>query len=167
LAILGCIFLVSAGGSIYVDVLGVLLALGAGFSYAIFTVVSKRLLEDKPPEAVMAVTFAVGAILISPLLLTVDLSWLSEPRGIAIVLHLGFITVGIGYILFAYGLRLVPVAAATTLTLAEPLTAGALGVFLLGERLTPIAFMGILLIFVGLALLTLGREKIPLEDPIG
>jgi DME family drug/metabolite transporter len=59
------------------------------------------------------------------------------------------------------------VAAATTLTLAEPLTAGALGVFLLGERLTPIAFMGILLIFVGLALLTLGREKIPLEDPIG
>jgi DME family drug/metabolite transporter len=159
LAIFGCILLVSAGGTVYVDVWGILLALGAGFSYAIFTVVSKRLLEEKPPETVMAVTFTIGAILMFPLLFTGDLSWLSEPGGIAVAVHLGFLTVGVGYTLFAKGLQLVPVATAATLTLAEPLTAGALGFFLLGERLTPIAFMGILLIFVGLALLTLGGEK--------
>ena len=40
-----------------------------------------------------------------------------------------------------------------TLTLAEPLTAGLLGVFLLGEQLAPLAWTGVLFLFAGLALL--------------
>jgi DME family drug/metabolite transporter len=43
------------------------------------------------------------------------------------------------------------------LTLAEPLTAGLLGVFLLGEHLTPVAVAGILMIFAGLAIVSTGR----------
>jgi DME family drug/metabolite transporter len=50
------------------------------------------------------------------------------------------------------------VATAATLTLAEPLTAGMLGVFLLGERLTPLAVFGILLIFTGLALVSVKQR---------
>jgi DME family drug/metabolite transporter len=163
LAVIGCILLVGVGGTIYVDVLGILLALGAGFSYAVFTVMSKRLLDDRPPEEVMAVTFTIGAFILFPLLLTGDLSWLSEARGAAVALHLGFVTVGVSYILFAFGLRLIPVATAATLTLAEPLMASALGIFLLGERLTLISFLGILLIFAGLALLTIGEDRTPIE----
>jgi DME family drug/metabolite transporter len=40
-----------------------------------------------------------------------------------------------------------------TLTLAEPLTAGLLGVFLLGEILSPLAWVGVFLILGGLILL--------------
>lgn len=165
LAILGCLLLVSSGGEVYVDLLGILLALGAGLSYAIFTVVSKYLLEDKPPEAVMAVTISLGAILLLPLLLVIDMHWLSDPRGMAVAFHLGIVTVGVGYTLFAYGLKLIPVATTATLTLAEPLTAGALGIFFLGERLSSIAFLGILLIFTGLAILTFGGGKTTVEEP--
>ena len=75
------------------------------------------------------------------------------------VLHLGVITAGVGYTLFAQGLRLVPVATAATLTLAEPLTAGVLGVFFLHEPLTPVAVLGIALIFSGLVVLTTERGK--------
>lgn len=161
LAIAGCALLISAGSSIRVNVPGLLLATSAGAAYAMFTVMSKGLLENNPPEAVMAVTFSLGALFLSPLFLTANLSWLLQPRGMAVALHLGLVTVALAYTLFARGLSRVPVATAATLTLAEPLTAGLLGVFLLKERLTPLAVLGIALIFAGLMLLSLGRQRSP------
>ena len=166
LAVVGCGLLVASGGSIHIDILGILLALGAGLSYAIFTLVSKELLEDHPPEAVMAVAFFLGAVLLFPLFFRADLVWLFQPRGLVIGLWLGFVTVAVAYTLFARGLKLVPVATAGTLTLAEPLTAATLGVFLLGERITPLAFLGIVLIFTGLVILTIKRNRSPLERPL-
>ena len=158
LAILGCGLLIASGESIHIDIPGILLALGAGFSYAIFTLVSKELLEDHPPEAVMAVAFFLGAVLLFPFFFRADLAWLFQPPGLVVGLWLGFVTVTIAYTLFARGLRLLPVATAGTLTLAEPLTAGTLGVLLLGERITPLAFLGIVLIFTGLVMLTLRND---------
>jgi DME family drug/metabolite transporter len=81
----------------------------------------------------------------------------SQPRGALVVLHLGLVTVGLAYTLFGQGLKRVPVSNAVTLTLAEPMTAGILGVLLLGEQLTLQAGLGILLIFSGLALLAAAK----------
>ena len=113
----------------------------------------------------MAVVFCLGAVLLSPLLFAADLAWLGQPRGLAVALHLGLIATAAAYALFARGLRAVPVATAVTLSLAEPLTAGALGVVLLGERLTGPAVLGIGLLFGGLALLSLGAA--PASEPVG
>lgn len=73
-------------------------------------------------------------------------------------LHLGLVTVGVGYTLFWAGLHSVPVAMAATLTLAEPLTAGTLGVLVLGERLSMAAGLGIGLILAGLVALSVSRR---------
>jgi len=164
LAILGCSLLVASGEQLQINIGGILLAVGAGLAYAIFTVASKSLLEDHAPEAVMAVTFCLGALFLLPLMLNADLSWLRQARGVAVALHLGLVTVTIAYTFFARGLRQVSVATAATLTLAEPLTAATLGVFLLHEHLTSYAMLGILLIFSGLALLSVRkpfRSRIP------
>lgn len=158
LAIAGCTLLAAAGAGIRVDPLGILLAVGAGAAYALFTVSSKTLLETHPPEAVMAAAFFSGAVLLSPLLFSADLRWLGEPAGALVILHLGGITVALAYTLFAYGLQRVPVATAATLTLAEPLTAGMLGVFFLGEKLTLQGWLGVILIFTGLVLITRSGE---------
>jgi drug/metabolite transporter, DME family len=56
-------------------------------------------------------------------------------------------------VLSAAGLRRVAVAAAATMSLAEPLTAAALGVALLGERPTPPGPAGAALLLAGPALL--------------
>jgi DME family drug/metabolite transporter len=159
LAVLGCSLLIAAGGSLSVDVLGIVLALGAGGAYATYAVASKGLLDDRPPDAVMAVVFCLGAVLLAPLLCVADLSWLAQPRGLAVALHLGLIATAAAYVLFARGLMAIPVAAAVTLSLAEPLTAGTLGVALLGEKLTTSAVLGIGLIFGGLVLLSLGGRR--------
>jgi DME family drug/metabolite transporter len=153
MAVLGCILLVMAGSEIQVDVVGIGLALTAGFAYAAYAVASKDVLDVQPPEAATAVIFTLGAIMLSPLLFTTDLTWLAQPRGLLAALHLGLLATAAAYTFFARGLKLIPVTTAVTLSLAEPLTAGLLGVFLLGERLTTLALLGILLLFAGLGMM--------------
>ena len=153
-----------AGGSLHVEPLGLLLAIGAGGAYATFTLVSKGLLEGSSSEMALAVIFCLGALFLLPFLFTQNLTWLLQPRGIAVALHLGLVTVWVGYTLFWAGLRRVPVAMAATLTLAEPLTAGTLGVLVLGERLTLAAGLGIGLILVGLVVLSVSRQTAAVND---
>lgn len=159
LAIIGCGLLISGKGNVSVDMWGIVLALGAGMTYAIFSVVSKRLLESFPPDAVMAVVFTIGGLMLCPILFTSDLAWLAQPKGAAVALHLGVIATAASYTLYARGLMAVPVATAVTLALGEPLTAAALGIIVVGERLPLVSFVGIALLFSGLAVLALGARK--------
>jgi len=158
LAISGGILLVLPGVEIQVDYFGIGLALLSGLSYSIFSIASKGMLSETPPDAAMAVVFTMGAILLSPVLFITDTSWLAQPSGWFSALFLGLFSTAIAYILFARGLLTVPVAKAVTLTLAEPLTASTLGIVLLGERLTLLAALGVALIFAALVSLSTAKK---------
>lgn len=161
LALAGCSLLSLAGGPIVVDPLGMLLAIGAGFSYAAYSLMLKGFLERHSPNAVMAMVTCLGALLLAPLLVNCDPAWLLQPRTLAVVLHLGVATMALSYWCFSRGLLTVPLATTMTLTLAEPLTAATLGVLVLGERLNLQAAVGIGLIFAGLVLLVVRRRITP------
>jgi DME family drug/metabolite transporter len=159
LAIVGCVLIFLPESNVQVDDTGLLLALGAGLSYAAYAVASKGLLEDKPPDAVVAVVFCLSALLLAPLLFTTDLKWLLQPRGLGVALHLGLVATAAAYVLFARGLTKIPVASAVTFSLAEPLTAGMLGLLVLGEQLSPAISFGIFLVFSGLVLLSVKSAR--------
>ena len=155
LAIAGCALLVLPGGQLTIHFWGISLALGAGACYALYALLAKQLLERQAPEAVMAAVFCLGAVMLAPAFFLVDMSWLASARGVAVALHLGLVATALAYTLFARGLKAVAAASAVTLSLAEPLTAGLLGVLLLGEALTLPAWIGVGLLFCGLALLSI------------
>jgi DME family drug/metabolite transporter len=157
LAVAGSALLVGSGGSVSVQPLGVLLCLASGAGLVAFTAIAKGLLEERPHSVVMGVTFTLGAVLLSPALLFSDPGWILSPAGLAVALELGLGATALAYILFASGLSRVSVSTAATLTLAEPLTAGLLGVLILGERLSPLAVTGMGLLVVGLLLATVRR----------
>lgn len=133
---------------------------GAGLSYAVYAHAAKHLLRAglAGPQA-MAGMFTVGAILIAPLVALEPMGWLGAPRGIAVALHLGVLTVGLAYWLFGRGLRHLAVPTVVTLTLAEPLTAAVLGVSVLGERLGERGWLGAAVIAVGLFLAARGEAE--------
>ena len=97
--------------------------------------------------------FCVGALFLLPLLFSADLSWLGATRGWLLVLHLGVTATALSYWLFTRGLESVPASTAVTLSLAEPLTAGLLGVVVVGERLSIPAWCGLLSILAALVIL--------------
>jgi DME family drug/metabolite transporter len=167
LAIAGVAVLALAGGGADVRPAGVALALGAGASYALFTLGSKRLLDaGHGTEAVMAWAFGAGAILLVPVLVIGDLAWLVEPSGIAMALWLGAIATALAYLLFAAGLQRLPPRDVTTLTLAEPVTATILSLVVLGERPAGLAIAGIVLVLAGLVVLARGTPaSVPAREP--
>lgn len=158
-AVLGCALLLGSGGDVSVDVLGVLLCLASGGGYVVFATIAKGFLRTEPQAAVMGVVFSLGALILLPTLFFAGFSWLAEPRGIIVAVELGLLATAAAYLLFASGLSRVSVTTAATLSLAEPLTAGALGFLILGESLTATAAAGIALLLSGLVITSVGGGK--------
>lgn len=136
-----------------VDPLGLLLALGAGLTYAAFALWSKALTDDHDPDLVMTWVFALGAVLLLPVGLVAGVGPLVTADGALMVAWLGVVSLAASYLLFGRGIAGVTIATATTLSLAEPVTATALGIAVLDERLTGATAAGIVLVFAGLAAL--------------
>jgi drug/metabolite transporter, DME family len=160
LACAGVLLLVLAGGGASVDPLGIALAVVSGSGYATYTILAKRLLRlGHAPERVMAASFSLGALLLVPVLVLGDLSWLGRGDGLAMALFLGAVPTALAYVLFARGLRRLTPGETATLTLAEPLTATGLGVLALGERPGAVAGIGAALVLAGLLTLAAPRRR--------
>jgi drug/metabolite transporter, DME family len=145
------LLVLGGGGSGRVDATGILLALLAGSAYAAYTVLAKQQLDaGHAPATVMAAAFGLGGLLSVPLLLSQPLGWVGTGAGAALVLYLGLVTTTLAYLLFVRGLAGLPAGPVTTLMLAEPVVATALGVVVLGERLSALAGLGGVLVLVGL-----------------
>jgi DME family drug/metabolite transporter len=136
-----------------VDLVGVLLAFVAACGYAVYTVTAKRLMNSGTPAVeAMASAFSLGGLLLLPVLMFTQPSWLREPSGLAVALWLGLATTTLAYVLFGRGLQVLEAGPAATLVLAEPVVATLLGVLVLGEVLGVVGWIGAALVVVGLAL---------------
>lgn len=153
LAISGCICLGSSG-SIEINLLGIVLAAGAGLSYAGYTMLMKNLLVSGNPETIAALVFCCGSLVLLPVLIGADLSWVLSGSGLLVVIHLGLMATALSYYLFCRGLEKVEVSSAVTLSLAEPLTATLLGILVVGERLNGAGVTGLGLLLCGLVIIS-------------
>ena len=137
---------------------GVLLALVAGLAYALYVVTAKASLARSAPLPLAALTFTVGAVLLTPALL-----WTTAPidqlaQGWRWLLYLGAVATAGAYAIYTVGLRHVPASVAGVTTLLEPLTATVLAVALFGERLGVVGGLGALLLVAALGLLVTDRR---------
>lgn len=161
LALLGT-GLLSFGGSNNGDffkpeyLLGALLALGAGFAYSSFAVLSKLTTQHSQLSAVqaMSVAFTLGAIILLPMAffsgnLQFDLDW----KVWASLVYLGVVPTGLAYIIYMTGLRRATATSATITTLLEPAVATFLSWLLLGETLSLLSLAGAILLIGSVALL--------------
>lgn len=146
-----------------VDPLGIVLALGAGLSYAAFALWSKALTDRHDPDLAMTWVFLLSAVILLPIALVAGIGPLTTGKGTVMVLWLGVVSLAASYLLFGRGISGVAVATATTLSLAEPLTAATLGIVVLDEDLAGQTLAGMALVFAGLAVLAVrplpGRRR--------
>jgi len=138
-------------------VLGVISALGAGLSYAVYALTAKGLLARAAPLPLAASTFTLAAALLTPVLLFEREIARPLAAGWPLLFYLGLVPTAVAYLLFSAGLKRVPATAAAIATLLEPLTASALGVLAFGERLGAWGWAGTALLAV--ALVFLARER--------
>jgi DME family drug/metabolite transporter len=145
-----------------VSVVGVILALIPGLSYATASTVAARLIgKGNASGDVYGSMFGTCALWCVPVLVASGgLHGLLDVRGISVILFYGCITNYLCYTLFGRALHYTTAATATTVTLAEGAVGTLLGVFAHGERLAPAAWGGLGLLAVALVLLSLpGRSR--------
>ncbi|MCK1999466.1 DMT family transporter [Psychrobacillus psychrodurans] len=160
LAITGCMFLFITKGEVSINPIGVLYSLVAGLIFALYTMNSKSLLQKEDAISVVAMTFSLSALLLTPFYFILDVSWLRDAGNVGIIFYLGIATTSIAYVLYGWGLRKIPASSALTLSLAEPTTAALLGVVVVGEVLSTTSWVGIGLLLGSIVILTLGSKSI-------
>ena len=159
-AVAGILLLSGAMGQVVtLQPAGVLASLVAGTAYAGYAVsaaeVVQRGVSTVPATAAIVGTSGLIGATVLPF---TDNAWLAEPRGLAVALWMGAVTVVVAYLLMGAALRHLSSSTAMTLGLAEPLTAATLGVAVLGETLTPLQLIGMLLVLSGVVITSTGRE---------
>lgn len=109
----------------------------------------------------MAYVFSIGAVLLIPLLALVPTENLLSGAGLTLALYLGALPTALAYVLFTRGLERIGAGETATLTLAEPVTAAALGFAVLGERPGAAPLVGAAVVVAGLALLAVRAQPLP------
>jgi DME family drug/metabolite transporter len=156
----GVALLAAGTGEGTTDPVGILGSLGAGASYGVYALVAKTLIaRGADPSWAMGALFGTAAIASVPIALSTDLRWLGVPAGLLVALWLGVVTTAVAYLLFGRGLRGLSASTASTLTLAEPVTATLLGVLVLGERLGWSATAGVAVVAVAIVILVVAGNR--------
>lgn len=154
-AIAGAVLVAGETGDAERPALGLLLAVTAGATYAMYAYALQQLARAGDVDRVAATTFVGAAVVLAPVALLAGggeaLAEVATGRGVLMALHLGLVATTLAYALFTRGVRDTPVATAMLLSLAEPITAVVLGVSIVGEVLTVRAAVGIGLLLVGVA----------------
>jgi drug/metabolite transporter (DMT)-like permease len=124
----------------------------AAFSYACAGIYGRRFRQL--PATVAAAGMVIGtAVMMAPLARVLERPWTANPdlASLSALLALGLFSTAIAYLLYFH---ILAIAGATNLLLVTfliPLSALLLGVLVLGEQLEWNAWVGMVLIFVGLA----------------
>ena len=139
----------------------------SGVMYAVFTVFGVRLTRthDVTGAEVLGAAFGIGAILSLPIVLVTS-AWINSAVLVGFVLYIGLATTALGYILFGNGLTHLSPGTVSTLTLAEPVLATLMGVFILGEAMNLRGWIGCAVIIGALALLGIVESRTPTKSSL-
>lgn len=156
-ALLGTVLLVSvqpnAAGVQSNTAIGVLLALGSAFGYAVLTLCSRLLAGRYHPLQSLTIGFGTGAIILLPFALLSGFVISYPVAGWLLLLYLGLIPTVLAYVLFLSGLRYTTATAASITTLLEPLTSTLLAGLFFKEQLGLFGLLGGILLLGSIVLL--------------
>ena len=157
----GCCLVSGIIGGLKFNALGIVIGALSGVAYAAYNIATKISMQkgNDPISCTMygfMFMFIVSLFLSSPAeIVTITVK---EPtRIIPLLLAIGIITVVIPYFLYTLSLRDIPAGTASSLGILEPMSATLFSVMILGEKLTILSAVGMILILT--AVFMLGKAE--------
>ncbi len=157
LAFGGCVLVCGISGE-GLTLPGLLIGLGSGLGYGLYSILGTVALRKYSPYTVTAYTFllaAAGSLLICrPAEMTEKFAAAANlPSLLLFCVLTALVTAVIPFLAYTLGLRTVEAGRAGILATVEPLVAALIGVFVFSEPLTALSVLGILLILAAVILL--------------
>ncbi len=163
LAFTGCVLVSGISGE-GISLTGLLVGLGSGIGYGLYSILGTVALRKYTPYTVTTYTFlfaAAGSWLIcSPADLTAKFS--AAPDLFPLLLFCGLtalVTAVIPFLAYTLGLNTVEASRAGILATIEPLVATLIGILFFSERLTPVSGIGIILILSAVIILNIRAKS--------
>ncbi|MGE8171162.1 DMT family transporter [Pseudomonas putida] len=151
-AFLGMLAIVSAHGAGQASgedyLLGIAMALGAAFLYALAALIIKRL-QGTPPHLIALIQVATGVVLLAPWVESGGLP--GEPSALASLVTLGMVHTGLMYVLLYSAIQRLPTALTGALSFIYPIAAILVDWVAFGHRLAPLQWLGVGLILLAAA----------------
>ena len=157
LCLAGCVLVSGVGSSERLGLRGLLLGLGAGFGYALYSIFGRCAIDRGYSSwTITFYTFVFCSLGCAPLtgwrLIARTLA--AQPRLIAWALAMALLTGFLAYILYTKGLEGMPSSRASILASVEPVTSAVIGTIVFHEPLSLAAVCGIVLVLGGIAVLS-------------
>ena len=162
LAFAGCVLVSGFGGK--VTVVGILVGLGSGLGYGLYSIFGTFALKKYSPYTVTCYTFLIaglGSIFVAnPVDLISKISAVeNKPALFGFVLLTAVVTAVIPFLLYTLGLNMTTAGKAAVLATVEPAAATLFGFFVMKETVGPVAIAGILLVFAAIIVLSLRKKE--------
>ena len=162
LAFAGCVLVSGFGGK--VTVVGILVGLGSGLGYGLYSIFGTFALKKYSPYTVTCYTFLIaglGSIFVAnPVDLVSKISTIeNKPALFGFVLLTAVVTAVIPFLLYTLGLNMTTAGKAAVLATVEPAAATLFGFFVMKETVGPVAIAGILLVFAAIIVLSLRKKE--------
>lgn len=164
LAFTGCVLVSGISGD-GMTVTGILLGLGAGFGYGLYSILGTIALRKYSPYTVTTYTFVVAAmgswIICQPVDLISKFKAAGSPSGLLLFCILtAILTAVIPFLFYTLGLHTVEAGRAGILATIEPLVATVIGMICFSEPVTILSGAGIVLILTAVVILNCkGRQE--------
>ena len=132
----------------------------SGLTYGLYAIFGRPLAGHLSPAVILSYALAFGsALLIVAALPTLD-TLAGLPAGsYLLLLMLSVVHTALAFALYTFGIRHLGAGRAAIVATIEPVVAGILGLTLLGEELTALKALGVLLVLAGAALAQVGPRK--------
>jgi len=162
LAFTGCVLVSGVGGDESVSWIGILLGLGSGFFYALYSIFGRYAINRGYGAWTMTFyTFlfcSVGCAFLCDWQV-IGSSVQADSSVLLWVLGLGFVTAFLPYVLYSMGLESMESSKASILASVEPVVSALFGVFVFHETLTVWGVLGILMVLGAIVVLNVKRKK--------
>lgn len=154
LTLVGCALVCGVfSGALTVTGGGILLGLGAGFFYALYSIFGRYALAHYGPMTVTVWTFVFAGVASLALVRPAELAALAQPSLALTAVGLVVCSTVLPYILYTRGLARVEAGKASILASLEPVVASVAGVVLFGEPMSPLTAAGIVCVLAGVYIL--------------
>ncbi len=163
LAIIGCALVSGiAGGIGNTTPLGIVLGLGSGIGYALYSIFGRCALnKGYSPFMVTAMTFTFACVGVLPFIDIAGLATrlVNEPKYILLALLMGLIGSCTPFALYTLGLRYMEASKAAILATLEPIVTALVGTFFYKEPIDMFIIAGIVMVLVAGILCSVSSEK--------
>ena len=169
LAVIGCAFASGIGGELFagsssgtlITPAGLLLGLGAGLGYALYSIFS-RIILDRGYSVYTNVFYSFGVAMLGFFVLSCIEGSIGQvfesPVRTALALLCGLLTGSLAYVLYTAGMKGMETSRAAQLTTIEPVTAAILGSVFFHQPLSAWEIAGIIMVVGSVVMMNAGKE---------